>query len=97
MKYSAVLNPGDGIGPEITAAVRAILEAAGAGLEWIERQAGVTALEREGDVLPQSTLEAIGACKLALKGPCTTPVRSLPGVHTRFEDVDLVIVNGGYQ
>lgn len=116
MKHSAVLIPGDGIGPEITAAVIAIMEAAGAGIEWTERQAGVAALEREGEVLPCSTLEAIGACRLALKGPCTTPVgegfrsvnvqlrkafdlyaavrpvRSLPGVRTRFENVDLVIV-----
>jgi isocitrate dehydrogenase (NAD+) len=116
VKHTAVLIPGDGIGPEITAAVRAILEAAGARIEWIERQAGVVALEREGEVLPPSTLNAIGAHKLALKGPCTTPVgegfrsvnvqlrkafdlyaavrpvRSLPGVITRYSDVDLVIV-----
>ncbi len=74
LKHTAVLIPGDGIGPEITAAVRAILDAAGARIDWIERQAGVVALEREGEVLPKSTLDAIATHKLALKGPCTTPV-----------------------
>jgi len=38
--YRVVLIPGDGIGPEVTAAVRRVLEAARAPLEWIEHQAG---------------------------------------------------------
>ena len=73
-KHSAVLIPGDGIGPEITAAVRRILEAAAAPIEWIERKAGVAALESGPDVLPESTTEAIEHHGVALKGPCTTPV-----------------------
>ena len=73
-KHSAVLIPGDGIGPEITAAVRRILEAAAAPIEWIERKAGVAALEGGPDVLPESTMEAIEHHGVALKGPCTTPV-----------------------
>ena len=72
--HSAVLIPGDGIGPEITAAVRRILEAAGAPIEWVERKAGVAALENGPDVLPESTMEAIEHHGVALKGPCTTPV-----------------------
>jgi isocitrate dehydrogenase (NAD+) len=114
--HTVVLIPGDGIGPEITSAVTAILAAAGARIRWIERQAGVAALEAVGEVLPAATLEAIREHGLALKGPCTTPigggfssvnvqlrkifdlyaavrpVRSLPGVETRYRDVDLVIV-----
>ncbi len=114
--HDAVLIPGDGIGPEVTAAVLKILAAAGAKFRWTERQAGVVSLEQEGSVLPESTLGAIREQKLALKGPCTTPigggfqsvnvqlrkafnlyaavrpVRSLPGVETRYKDVDLVIV-----
>ena len=72
--HSAVLIPGDGIGPEITVAVRRILEAAGAPIEWVERKAGVAALENGPDVLPESTTEAIEHHGVALKGPCTTPV-----------------------
>ena len=73
-KHSAVLIPGDGIGPEITAAVCRIFQAAGAPVEWVEREAGVTALEHGPDVLPESTTEAIEHYGVALKGPCTTPV-----------------------
>jgi len=114
--HPAVLIPGDGIGPEVTAAVLRILTAAGAPLDWHEHQAGLAALEQSRAVLPDSTLDAIRTHRLALKGPCTTPVgtgfasvnvqlrkafnlyaavrpvRSLPGVATRFRDVDLVII-----
>src|SRR5690606_35994132 len=41
MKHTVVLIPGDGIGPEVTRAVKKILAAAGADIEWIERTAGV--------------------------------------------------------
>ncbi len=111
-----VVIPGDGIGPEVTQAVQRILEKAGASIEWIEHQAGLTALASGADVMPQETLDAIQHYGVALKGPCTTPVgkgfssvnvqlrkklnlyaavrpvRSMPGVKTRFENVDLVII-----
>ena len=69
-----VLIPGDGIGPEVTAAVTRILAAAAAPIQWVERRAGLAALEHGPDVLPADTLDAIGQHKVALKGPCTTPV-----------------------
>jgi isocitrate dehydrogenase (NAD+) len=116
MSTTAVLIPGDGIGPEITAATLRVLEAAGAEIDWVERQAGVAAMEAEGEVLPQTTLDAIEEHGVALKGPCTTPVgegfrsvnvqlrkafdlyaavrpvRNMPGVETRFKDVDIVVI-----
>jgi len=72
--YDVVLIAGDGIGPEITEAVKLILAAAGSGIRWVERKAGVAALADGLDVLPEETLEAIRQHKVALKGPCTTPV-----------------------
>ena len=72
--HKAVLIPGDGIGPEVTAAVQRILEAAEAPLQWVVRQAGLAALEADGEVLPAKTIEAIESHGIALKGPCTTPV-----------------------
>ncbi len=73
-RHEAVLIPGDGIGPEVTAAVRRIFEAAGAPIEWVECRAGLAALERGEDVLPRETLDAITRLQVALKGPCTTPI-----------------------
>lgn len=72
--HKVVLIPGDGIGPEVTLAVKRILKAAGAPIEWEEHTAGLTAIAEGRAVLPAETLEAIRRCKVALKGPCTTPV-----------------------
>lgn len=114
--HQIVLIPGDGIGPEVAAATTQVLQAAKAPLKWVEHQAGVAALETLGEVLPETTLDAVREHGLALKGPCTTPVgkgftsvnvqlrkrldlyaavrpiRNLPGVETRYQDVDLVVI-----
>ena len=116
-KHTIVLIPGDGIGPEVTAATKRVLEAAGLSVDWVELPAGAAAIEQGFDnVLPERTLAAIRAHKVALKGPVTTPVgkgfnsvnvqlrkklnlyaavrpvRSLPGVKTRYDNVDMIIV-----
>ena len=44
-KIPATLIPGDGIGPEITAAVVEILDAVGAPLEWDRQQGGMAAIQ----------------------------------------------------
>jgi len=69
-----VLIPGDGIGPEITDAVLKVLGAAGAEIDWVWCAAGLAALERGDAALPEDTIEAIEHHRVALKGPCTTPV-----------------------
>src|SRR3954470_17991200 len=116
-KHTIVLIPGDGIGPEVTAAAKRVLEASGLSVEWVELPAGATALEQgHENVLPERTVAAIKQHKVALKGPVTTPVgkgfksvnvqlrqklnlyaavrpvRSLAGVKTRYENIDMVIV-----
>lgn len=68
------LIPGDGIGPEIVESVKKIFEAAGVQIEWEEMDAGITAFEKHGEVLPDFTLESIRHNKVALKAPLTTPV-----------------------
>ncbi len=72
--HQVVLIPGDGIGPEVTEAVRRIFEAAGAPVQWIEHSAGLAALKQGQPLLSDETLEAIQRHRIALKGPCTTPV-----------------------
>jgi isocitrate dehydrogenase (NAD+) len=115
-KHRVALIPGDGIGPEVAAAARLVLDAVDVGIEWLERPAGEGAIATHGGLLPDETLDTIRDCRVAIKGPITTPVgtgfrsvnvalrlgldlfaavrpaRSLPGVHTRFDDVDLVII-----
>ena len=73
-KIPATLIPGDGIGPEVTEATLAILEAVGAPFEWDEQKAGMAGVQSSGDPLPKATLESIRKTRLALKGPLATPV-----------------------
>jgi isocitrate dehydrogenase (NAD+) len=70
----ATLIPGDGIGPEIVAAVTQILDALNAPFEWERCQGGLAAIQAAGDPLPQVTLDSIRRTGLALKGPLTTPI-----------------------
>lgn len=72
---------GDGTGPDIwRASVRvfdAAVERAFAGrkrIHWFEVPAGEKAKETLGEWLPNDTLEAVRAYKVAIKGPLTTPV-----------------------
>ncbi|NHM28645.1 NAD-dependent isocitrate dehydrogenase [Desulfofundulus sp. TPOSR] len=72
--YRITLIPGDGIGPDITAATRTVLAATGVDIQWEEKLAGETALREYGELLPEDTLASIRKNKVALKGPLTTPV-----------------------
>jgi isocitrate dehydrogenase (NAD+) len=72
--YQVTLIPGDGIGPEVSRATQRVLEATGIGFEWDIQQAGLTALEQSGDVLPAPVLDSIRRNNVALKGPLTTPL-----------------------
>jgi isocitrate dehydrogenase (NAD+) len=69
----ATLIPGDGIGPEITAATCQVLDVLGSPFSWDVQQAGMAGLEQAGDPLPATTLASIRKTRLALKGPLTTP------------------------
>jgi len=74
MTRTITLIPGDGIGPEVTAATVRVLEAAGAEIEWERHASGYEALALHGDPMPQEVLDSILRNKVALKGPITTPV-----------------------
>jgi isocitrate dehydrogenase (NAD+) len=116
MRRRITLIPGDGIGPEVTAATVSVLRAAGFQAEWESFVAGAEAITQFGDSLPAELLNSIRRNNLALKGPITTPVgtgfvssnvrlrkeldlyanlrpvKSLAGVKTRYDEVDLVVV-----
>ena len=71
---TVTLLPGDGIGPEITASVTAILEAAGARIDWERHDAGEASIKVAGNPLPPATLASIQRTKVCLKGPVGTPI-----------------------
>ncbi|CAN5216324.1 isocitrate dehydrogenase [soil metagenome] len=72
-KIPATLIPGDGIGPEITEAVLAVLEVLDSPFVWDRQVAGLGGVTACGDPLPQACLDSIRKTRLALKGPLETP------------------------
>ena len=115
MGYNVALIPGDGIGPEVTQAAMAVLEATGVSFTWEPCEAGAEVAAKYGTPLPEPALETIRRCGVALKGPLTTqvgagmpsvnvalrkaldlyacyrPVKSLPGVPSRYQGIDFVV------
>ena len=74
MSKTIAVIPGDGIGPEIMTATLRVLDALDCGLSYDFIDAGMVALEKHGNLLPQATLDKIAEHKVALKGPLTTPI-----------------------
>lgn len=74
MHYRFTLIPGDGIGPEVTQAVVAVLDAMGLQIEWEELNAGAAVVDQLGTPLPETVLHSVRRNRIALKGPVTTPV-----------------------
>ncbi|MDX6628115.1 MAG: isocitrate dehydrogenase, partial [Gaiellales bacterium] len=75
MPHRVTLIPGDGIGPELSAATTRVLEATGVEFEWDLREAGADVMAKHGgNPLPDSVIESIARTGVAIKGPITTPV-----------------------
>jgi len=68
------LIPGDGIGPDIVAATKKVIEATEVDIQWEEKIAGENAISQYGTPLPDEVIESIKDNKVALKGPLTTPI-----------------------
>jgi isocitrate dehydrogenase (NAD+) len=114
--HPVTLIQGDGIGPEVSEAALAVLEAAGVPVAWERQEAGADVVSKHGTPLPDAALHSIRSHGVALKGPIGTPigggfrsanvtlrqsldlfaslrpVRSIPGVPSRYEGVDLIVV-----
>ena len=90
-KRTITLIRGDGIGPEVSDAVLAILDAARAPLSFEEVLVGREAETKEGDPLPARALDSIRRNGIALKAPVGTPVgKGFVSVNVRLrQQLDL--------
>lgn len=110
------LIPGDGIGPEVTEAMKRCILTTGADIEWETVRAGSEVIEEYGTPLPEHVLESIKKNKVAIKGPiitpiaggfrsvnveirkrlnlyaCVRPCKLYPGVRSRYDKVDIVVI-----
>jgi len=116
MSYTVTLIPGDGIGADVSTAMRRVIDATGVKIDWDVQQAGADVMDKYGTPLPEHVLDSIRRNKVGIKGPLTTPIgsgfrsvnvairqalnlyanlrpaKTIPGVQSRYEDIDLVIV-----
>ncbi len=74
MGHKVTLLPGDGIGPEVTAAMRMCVEATGVKIDWDVQEVGEKSMAKHGKPLTDEVLESIRRNKTAIKGPITTPI-----------------------
>jgi isocitrate dehydrogenase (NAD+) len=116
MRHKVTLIAGEGIGPEVAAATRRIIEASGVLVDWEEIEGRTDKSSDQGQLLNQAAVEAVRRNHVALKGPMATaiaggapsvnvalrktlnlyanlrPVKNLPGIKSRFDQVDIVLV-----
>jgi isocitrate dehydrogenase (NAD+) len=110
------LIPGDGIGPEVTAAAVRAIDATGVKIAWERAELNEEVILKTRESLPRHVLDSLNRTHLGLKGPVTTPiaggfssvnvalrkeldlfanvrpVRTLPGIKTRYQDVKIDMV-----
>jgi isocitrate dehydrogenase (NAD+) len=116
MLHKVTLIAGEGIGPEVAAATRRVIDAAGVQIDWEELAARTDSATEAGQLVNQGAIDSVRRNRVALKGPTGTaiaggapsvnvalrktldlyanlrPVKNLPGVKSRFENVDIVLV-----
>src|SRR6266853_21168 len=116
MRHKVTLLPGEGIGPEVSDAVRRILEAAGVQIDWEVIDARAAVGSADAGVVNEKAIESVRRNGVGLKGPMATavaggarsvnvalrktldfyanlrPVKNLPGLKSRYDNVDVVIV-----
>ena len=73
-KHIVTLIPGDGIGSEITEAMKQVVGVLDVNIIWEEHNAGLKVFEETGTLVPQAIYDSFEKHKVALKGPITTPI-----------------------
>jgi len=74
-KHHVTLILGDGIGPEVVASARTLIDAACPRIVWEEAEAGAEVFKKGvASGVPQHTIDSLSKTRLALKGPLETPV-----------------------
>ncbi|KAH8166911.1 hypothetical protein CIB48_g1327 [Xylaria polymorpha] len=88
-RYTVSIMEGDGIGPEISQAVKDIFEAAKTPIAW--EPVDVTPILKNGKTaIPDATIESIQRNKVALKGP-------LANTEGEYSGIEHVVIDGVVQ
>jgi 3-isopropylmalate dehydrogenase len=97
-RYHVATIPGDGVGPEVVAAARRVVDAAGAGfafaVDWSEHLVGGAAIDAFGVAIRDEDLAACGQADAILLGAVGGPKWSDPNASVRPEQA-LFALRGG--
>jgi isocitrate dehydrogenase (NAD+) len=74
MAHKVTVLPGDGIGPEVVAAMQLCVNATGVKIDWDVQEVGEKSMAKHGKPLTDEVLDSIRRNKTAIKGPITTPI-----------------------
>jgi len=74
IKHKVTLIPGEGIGPEVAAATRRVLEAAGVQIDWEEIAGRSDSSADQGKSVNKAAVESVRRNRVALKGPMATAI-----------------------
>jgi isocitrate dehydrogenase (NAD+) len=74
IRHKVTLIPGEGIGPEVAAATRRILEASGVQIDWEEIGGRTDNSSDQGTTVNQAAVESVRRNRVALKGPMATAI-----------------------
>ena len=98
--YRIAAIPGDGVGPEVVAAARRVLEAAGSrfrfAIEWSEIVAGGAGIDAYGVAIRAEDVEAAGSADAVLLGAVGGPKWDDPEARVRPEQA-LFALRGGLE
>ena len=85
-RYALACLPGDGIGPEVIAETRKVIDAAASrhafGVEWTDYPFGAGHYLKTGEILPDSAVDEMAGCDALLLGAVGDP-RVRPGILER--------------
>src|SRR5437660_10075915 len=86
-RHRVTLIPGEGIGPEVAAATRHILEATGVQIDWEEIAGRSDSSSNQEKTVNQAAVESVRRNRVALKGPMATAVAGgAPSVHVALRN-----------
>jgi isocitrate dehydrogenase (NAD+) len=74
MRHKVTLISGEGIGPEVSAATRRVIDATGVRIDWEEVEARADKTTEKGQFLQQAAVESVRRNRVALKGPMGTAI-----------------------
>jgi isocitrate dehydrogenase (NAD+) len=73
-RHRVTLIPGEGIGPEVAAATRRVLEATGVQIDWEEIAGRSDSSSNQEKTVNQAAVESVRRNRVALKGPMATAI-----------------------